>query len=187
MASRRAIIAAFVLCHASGDDESLARLSQRLCNQKELGLCKAQYERCTLESGPVGDGYSDIMCACAEQYFGAKRFVHRRANDSQPCLGVCVRRAGCAATLMTQCIDTLEIWSCDDSSVCGSNCVNDHLIDERFAHVVSVNNYGLNYLRFSACYQRYNDRALEDYSMVCLTASALAAHFSLDSRCQRAR
>lgn len=113
------------------------------CRQRDLDDCKLEYEQCKLVSGPAGDGYDELMCGCSDQYYG-----------------VCARRAGCASTLMTECIDTLAEWGCPDD-VCGSNCAAGNAV-----HVLPVNNYGPNYLRFSVCYRQHNARSLDSYSMV---------------------
>ena len=76
----------------------------RSCNKVELTICKEDYDLCIREV-PVGDGYSEAVCDCADEYYG-----------------VCSRRAGCASSLMTQCIDEMYRWKCADSSICGSNC-----------------------------------------------------------------
>lgn len=114
------------------------------CNQKELARCRNDYEKCKLESGPVGQGYDELACACSDQFYAG-----------------CVRQSGCAAEFMTECIETLRKWSCPSLSVCGSSCVRD---DEESVHVLPVNNYGDNHLRFSVCGQR-RDR-LDSCSMV---------------------
>lgn len=139
------VLLGLALHRAGGDDE----LSPPACSRQELVHCQQEYERCKLESGPAGPGYTQLACACSDQYYG-----------------VCVRRAGCASVLMTDCIDTLTQGRCADPSVCGVNCVTPGLIDKDEAHLLPVNNYGSNYLRFSVCTRRHNKRSLNKYSMV---------------------
>ncbi|KAJ8606628.1 hypothetical protein CTAYLR_008386 [Chrysophaeum taylorii] len=124
------------------------------CRRQELIRCRDEYEKCMRESGgPAGEGYPALMCACSDQYYG-----------------ICVRRAGCAAALMSECVDTLEKWGCEDSSVCGLNCMgnndNNNLIDEDAAHMLSVNNYGHNFLRFTVCFRKHDERSLDHFSMI---------------------
>lgn len=121
----------------------------RSCNKVELTICKEEYDLCIREV-PVGDGYSEAVCDCADEYYG-----------------VCSRRAGCASSLMTQCIDEMYRWKCADSSICGSNCVDQG--NEQIppgSHVLPVNNFGQNALRFSVCFRSFNERSLNRYGMV---------------------
>ena len=121
----------------------------RSCQKLELTKCKETYELCIREV-PAGDGYSEAVCDCADEYYG-----------------VCSRQAGCASSLMTQCIDEMYRWQCPDSSICGSNCVdqgNTHIPPG--SHVLPVNNFGQNALRFSVCFQTFNARSLNRYGMV---------------------
>ena len=121
----------------------------RSCQKLELTKCKETYELCIREV-PAGDGYSEAVCDCADEYYG-----------------VCSRQAGCASSLMTQCIDEMYRWQCPDSSICGSNCVdqgNTHIPPG--SHVLPVNNFGQNALRFSVCFQTFNTRSLNRYGMV---------------------
>lgn len=116
----------------------------RECQDREVAACREAYDKCLI-SGPVGDGYRELACACADEYYG-----------------VCIREAGCAAKLMTECVDVLTKGHCDDSSVCGSDCTG----DSTKTRIVPVNNYSPNYLRFSACFLRYNDRSLQKFGLL---------------------
>jgi len=102
-----------------------------------------------IESGPAGEGARELACECADDFYG-----------------ICARRAGCASVLMTQCIDTLQEIGCSDSSVCGSNCASNGAIDLDLARVVPVNNYSLNYLKFSVCFARHNEESLDRFGLV---------------------
>lgn len=121
----------------------------RTCQKAELKKCKNDYEAC-VRAIPAGVGYDGAMCECADEYYG-----------------VCSRQTGCASSLMTQCIDEMFRWSCPDSSICGSNCVdqgNAQIPDG--SHVLPVNNFGPNALRFSVCFQTLNARSLNRYGVV---------------------
>ncbi|KAJ1460576.1 hypothetical protein M885DRAFT_612617 [Pelagophyceae sp. CCMP2097] len=142
----RGLLVCLLLHYAACDDGAMTRS----CDKDALRVCRAAYERCLVYSGPAGEGYKQIKCDCADEYFGA-----------------CGRRAGCASALLRQCIDALDESDCEDSSVCGSNCVgNGNAQIGPDAIVIPVNNFGPNALRFSVCARRENARSLERYSTV---------------------
>lgn len=139
-------LAVVTVCAAVAADDT----APRTCNRAAMLECKSEYEVCTHLGGPAGEGYSELVCACSDEYYGA-----------------CARRAGCASSLMTQCIAHTNQWGCDDASVCGSNCVGAG--DEEIptdARILPVNNYGHNTLKFSVCSRRHNQRALDRFGMV---------------------
>ena len=121
----------------------------RHCRKRELEKCKATYERCARDA-PAAEGYAQHMCTCADEYYG-----------------VCARKSGCSSILMKQCVHEMDKWGGCDSSVCGSNCVNrgEGAIPPD-AHVLPVNNFGANALRFSVCFRRLNERSLNRFGMV---------------------
>ena len=121
----------------------------RHCRKRELEKCKETYERCARDA-PAAEGYSQHMCTCADEYYG-----------------VCARKSGCSSILMKQCVHEMDKWGGCDSSVCGSNCVNrgEGAIPPD-AHVLPVNNFGANALRFSVCFRRLNERSLNRFGMV---------------------
>ena len=121
----------------------------RHCRKRELEKCKETYERCARDA-PAGEGYAAHMCTCADEYYG-----------------VCARKSGCSSILMKQCVDEMDKWGGCDSSVCGSNCVNrgEGAIPPD-AHVLPVNNFGANALRFSVCFRRLNERSFNRFGMV---------------------
>ena len=121
----------------------------RTCSKFELKQCRIEYEDCIREV-PAGEGYSEAVCECADEYYG-----------------VCSREVGCATSLMTECIDEMARWECPDSSTCGSNCVDqgNTQIPEG-SHILPVNNFGQNALRFSVCSRSFNGRSLNRYGMV---------------------
>ena len=107
--------------------------------------CREEYERCVVEAGPAGAGSSERACACADEFYG-----------------VCARKAGFAADLMTECIDTLTKGKCSDASVCGAHCAS----DDELTRVVPVNNDSPYFLKFDICKLKENKRSLDNYGLI---------------------
>mmetsp|Transcript_31926 Transcript_31926/g.73762 ORF Transcript_31926/g.73762 Transcript_31926/m.73762 type:complete len:292 (+) Transcript_31926:220-1095(+) len=122
--------------------------AERTCNTRAEQKCIQEYEECR-QTGLAESSVTE--CECATELYG-----------------LCLRKAGCAADRMTECVSRLMGENCEDMSVCGSNCVGqgDHLIDMDTARVLPVNNFGENYLQFSVCHQGPNSHRLSKFSQV---------------------